>query len=143
MMWFRSTWRLTNNFHFWIIKFCLYTNFETINWKSYLVFSIFGVVNKTLRLKYWWQIVREACRKKTSKFMTICQRVGRWQTQNMISFLKEIMTRGLVPESLVRKLKPWKIHFLLKNTKPNPQLLHLHLYFCPCHQRFIVLCVCF
>ena len=38
--------------------------------------------------------------KKTVNFMTICQRVGRWQTQNMISFLKEIMTRGWVPESL-------------------------------------------
>ena len=67
--------------------------------------------------KQKWILFREACRRKTAKFMTICQRVGRWQTQNMISFLKEIMTRGLVPESLVRKLKPWKIHFLLKNTK--------------------------
>jgi len=44
--------------------------------------------------------------KKTANFMTSCKKVGRWQTQNMISFLKEITTRGLVPESLVGKLKP-------------------------------------
>ena len=54
---------------------------------------------KTLQL-------REAFQKKTGYFMTTCQRVGRWQTQNMISFPKEIMTRGLVPESLVRKSEP-------------------------------------
>ena len=40
--------------------------------------------------------------KKTGYFMTSCQRVGRKQTQIMISFLKEIMTRGLMPESFVR-----------------------------------------
>ena len=40
--------------------------------------------------------------KKTGYFMTLCQRVGRQQSQNMISFLKEIMTRGWMPESLVR-----------------------------------------
>ena len=72
--------------------------------------------------------------------MTTCQRVGRWQTQNMISFPKEIMTRGLVPESLVRKSEPWMIHYFLKNTSPNPQLIHLHLYFCTCHQN-IIFCV--
>ena len=44
--------------------------------------------------------------KKTGYFMTTCQRVGRWQTQNMISIPKEIMIRGLVLESLVRKSEP-------------------------------------
>ena len=69
-----------------------------------------------------------------------CQSVGRWQTQNMISFPKKIMTIGLVPESLVRKSEPWMIHYFLKNTTPNPLLLHLHLYFCTCHQN-IIFCV--
>ena len=36
--------------------------------------------------------------------LTICQRVGRQQTQNMISFPIKIMTREWVPESLVQKL---------------------------------------
>ena len=42
-------------------------------------------------------ILREALRKKTANFMISCKKVGRWQTQNMISFPK-----GWVTESLVR-----------------------------------------
>ena len=37
--------------------------------------------------------IREALRKKTANFITSFKKVGRWHTQNMISFLKEIMTR--------------------------------------------------
>ena len=88
-------------------------------------------------------MLREAFQKQTGYFMTSCQRVGRWQTQNMISFPKEIMIRGLVLESLVRKSEPWMIHYFLKNTSPNPQLIHLHLYFCTSHQSIIVFVVNF
>ena len=59
-------------------------------------------------------ILREALRKKTANFMISCKKVGRWQTQNINSFLKEIMTRGLVPESLVRKFNFYIFHNYLK-----------------------------
>ena len=124
-------------------KKLLYNGERPESGKFHLIFfnPSLSVMNNFMVSTLFW--LRETLRKKTANFMTSCKKVGRWQTQNMISFLKEIMTRGLVPESLVRKLKPWKIHYLLKNTIPNPQLLHFHLYFCPCHQRFIELCVCF
>ena len=47
--------------------------------------------------------IQEACRKNCI-FYDILQNSG-WVT-NMISFPNKIMTIGLVPESLVRKLKP-------------------------------------
>ena len=62
--------------------------------KFNLVFSIqinrYSVKNISLPLRmiYWRTCLREALRKKTGYFMTMCQRVGRQQSQNMISFLK-------------------------------------------------------
>ena len=79
--------------------------------------------------------------KNPEYFMTNCQRVGRRQSQN-ISFPKEITKRGWLLESLDRKLKPWIIYYLLENTTPHPELLHLHLYFCICHQSIVPKAVC-
>ena len=85
-------------------------------------------------------LLREALRKK---MYILWQPAVGSKLKNMISFLKEIMTGGLVPESLVGKLKPRIIHYLLKNTIPNPQQI-LHLLYCyTCHCSIIVLFVCF
>ena len=100
-------------------------------------------IRPTLHALRYISYIREALRKK---MYILWQTAKGWvgsKLKNMISFLKEIMTGGLVPESLVRKLKPRIIHYLLKNTIPNPQILHLHLYCYTCHRSIIVLCVCF
>ena len=56
--------------------------------------------------KYLYTFNKGSHQKKTVNFMTICQRVGRWQFQNMISLTKEIMTRGWMPESYKSSWKP-------------------------------------
>ena len=42
-----------------------------------------------------------------------------------------------------QKIKTMNSSLFIEKTTPNPQLLHLYLYFCTCHQSITFLCVSF
>ena len=90
-------------------------------------------------MSYWLKVwLREALRKKLDILWHPAKGGVGSKLKTWFCFLKEIMTRGMMPESLVRKLKPLIIQYVLENITPNSLLLHLHLYFCTCHQSIIV-----